>query len=98
MGNSILDGKVAIVTGAAQGIGLATAKAFADEGAAVGLLDLNREKIEIEAANIRVGNGKALAQVCDVREESSIERAMSCLLYTSPSPRDRSVSRMPSSA
>ena len=76
MGNSILDGKVAIVTGAAQGIGLATAKAFADEGAAVGLLDLNREKIEIEAANIRDGKGQALAQVCDVREESSIERAV----------------------
>jgi len=71
-----LAGKVAIVTGAAQGIGLATARAFAEEGASVGLLDLNREKIEIEAADIRGENGKALAQVCDVRDETSIDEAI----------------------
>jgi len=76
MGDTILAGKVAIVTGAAQGIGLATAKAFAAEGAAVGLLDLNREKIDVEAAGIRGSGGQALAQVCDVREEASVDRAI----------------------
>ena len=76
MKGSLLAGKVAIVTGAAQGIGLATAKAFADEGAAVGLFDLNREKIEAAAAGIIGKNGKALAQVCDVRDEASVEGAI----------------------
>ena len=76
MDDSILAGKVAIVTGAAQGIGLATAKAFADEGAAVGLLDLNVEKIEVEAVSIKKNGGQALAQVCDVREEASVDRAI----------------------
>ena len=76
MGDSILAGKVAIVTGAAQGIGLATAKAFADEGAAVGLLDLNKDKVEFEAAKIRDAKGRALAQVCDVREEASVDGAI----------------------
>ena len=77
MNSAVLAGKVAIVTGAAQGIGLATAKAFANEGAAVGLLDLHREKIEDEAAIINSDNGKAIAQFCDVRDEASIDEAIS---------------------
>lgn len=47
-----LKGKVAIVTGAAQGIGLATAKVFAQEGAQVVMTDFNAEAGQIEAAKL----------------------------------------------
>ena len=50
-----MDGKVAVVTGAAQGIGAAIAKRLADDGAKVVLLDMNAEKLEV-AANA-AGNG-----------------------------------------
>lgn len=47
-----LDGKIAVVTGAASGIGLETAKLFAEKGAVVCLCDLNGEKAAEEAKNI----------------------------------------------
>lgn len=47
-----LKGKVAIVTGAAQGIDLATAKVFAQEGAQVVMTDFNAEAGQIEAAKL----------------------------------------------
>jgi meso-butanediol dehydrogenase/(S,S)-butanediol dehydrogenase/diacetyl reductase len=66
--------KVAIVTGAASGIGLETAKRFGSEGARVVIADLNREK-GVEAANqVRAaGAPDVWASACDVSVEGQVE-------------------------
>ncbi|MDP6255628.1 MAG: SDR family oxidoreductase [Alphaproteobacteria bacterium] len=79
MSNDVLRGKVALVTGAAQGIGLASAQAFASEGAAVGLLDINLEAVEGKAAAIQATGGRAMARHCDVRDEASVQDAVAAV-------------------
>src|SRR6478752_5389327 len=65
-----LDGKVAIVTGAGSGIGEATARLLAREGASVVVADLNREQAERVAADL----DRAIAVEVDVSDEESIVR------------------------
>ena len=72
--NGKLDGKVAIITGSASGIGAATASAFAREGARVVVADVNLEAAERHAATINAGLGEAIALHVDLAEESSIAR------------------------
>jgi NAD(P)-dependent dehydrogenase (short-subunit alcohol dehydrogenase family) len=64
-----LDGKVAIVTGAARGIGLGYAQRLAREGAMVALADLDHDLAEEEAASITEAGGKALGVPVDVSDE-----------------------------
>ena len=66
-----LAGKVAIVTGAGRGIGEATARAFAREGASVVVAELDPTTGAAVAAAL---GGPALALPCDVTEEASVER------------------------
>jgi 2-hydroxycyclohexanecarboxyl-CoA dehydrogenase len=61
-----LNGKVAIVTGAAQGIGRAIASRLADEGARVALADIQLESTERAAEEIRAGGASAIAVALDV--------------------------------
>lgn len=63
-------GKVAIVTGAASGMGRATAHLFADEGARVVVADIGQDRVDAVAAEIAVVHGpdSVLGVVCDVAE------------------------------
>jgi NAD(P)-dependent dehydrogenase (short-subunit alcohol dehydrogenase family) len=71
----MLDGKVALITGAGQGIGRATALAFAREGAALALLDREPGAVEALAAEI-AGGGQALAVGADIAEPAQVEEAV----------------------
>ena len=70
-----LAGKVAAVTGAARGIGLATAHALAAEGALVAMLDLDGRRASHEATQLPT----ASAHQCDVRDAGSVDRAMAAV-------------------
>ncbi len=71
-----LQGKNAIITGGAQGIGRATAIAFAEEGANVALLDLNGPGAEKTAAECAAFGVKTATITCDVTRESEVESAI----------------------
>ena len=68
-----LRGRVALVTGAASGIGAATARAFSDAGAAVVLADLNAGAGKQIAEEICAQEGKAIFVSCDMRSEADIK-------------------------
>jgi 2-keto-3-deoxy-L-fuconate dehydrogenase len=73
-----LAGKTAIVTGAANGIGLAIATAFSEAGARVHIVDLNGEAAAAAAAGLT----NAEAHVCNVAEQADVDRVFAALLAT----------------
>jgi 3-oxoacyl-[acyl-carrier protein] reductase len=66
-------GRVAIVTGAAQGIGAATARRLAQEGATVAVLDRNADGADATAEAIVATGGRAFGRACDVSSADSVE-------------------------
>lgn len=71
--------RVAVVTGAARGIGAAIAVRLAEDGCAVALLDMEQAAAEAVADGIRAGGGRALAVRTDVGDEASCEAAVAAV-------------------
>jgi len=70
--NLSFENKVALVTGAASGMGLATARAFADAGAAVLLADFREDAVKAEAQKLVIAGHKAIAVRCDVSDDAQV--------------------------
>jgi NAD(P)-dependent dehydrogenase (short-subunit alcohol dehydrogenase family) len=64
--------QVALVTGASSGLGLATARAFAQAGAAVALADINEPALRAPTSELTAGGHQALAVSCDVSDEDQV--------------------------
>ncbi|MBN2031794.1 MAG: SDR family oxidoreductase [Deltaproteobacteria bacterium] len=69
-----LEGRAAIVTGAARGIGKAVSLAFVREGAGVALIDLEKKRLDSLQSEIRKKGGKALAVACDISKASEVKQ------------------------
>src|SRR6266704_2860818 len=71
--NLSFENKVVLVTGAASGLGLATAKAFAESGASVVLADWNEKEAQSAAQELANKGHKTLAVGCDVSNDAHVE-------------------------
>jgi NAD(P)-dependent dehydrogenase (short-subunit alcohol dehydrogenase family) len=72
MTERVFEGRVALVTGAASGIGLATARAFAVEGATVILVDLAAESLATRVADLNATGASASAEVIDITDTTAV--------------------------
>jgi NAD(P)-dependent dehydrogenase (short-subunit alcohol dehydrogenase family) len=77
-----LEGKTAIVTGSGTGIGEATARRLAGEGARIVAADINFAAVERVAAEIRAAGGEAVARHFDLHDEASIVALVEATLAT----------------
>lgn len=75
-----LEGKIAIVTGAASGIGKAIAQRYAREGARVAIADLDLEAAKAAAAEIEAAGGKASGVAMDVTSEDAVNAGVSAVV------------------
>src|SRR5436190_10384685 len=71
-----LEGKIALITGAASGIGRAQALLFAREGAAVVVADLNADGAKQVVSEIEAAGGTGLAVMMDVSDSDSVQAAV----------------------
>jgi NAD(P)-dependent dehydrogenase (short-subunit alcohol dehydrogenase family) len=74
--NISFDNKVAFITGAGSGLGLATARAFAASGAAVVLADRNEATVQSAAAALNAQGHRALGVRCDVADDAQVAAAV----------------------
>lgn len=79
-----LAGKVAVVTGAASGIGRAIAQRFAQEGAAIHLVDIDEQAANAVAQQIGKNGGRAATNPCDVSDQASVRKLFEELTRETP--------------
>ena len=91
-----VSGKVAVVTGGSRGIGEMIAEGLVLNGVKVYISARKAEACDATAKRLSE-HGECISIPTDLSTEAGVE-ALTCLLYTSPSPRDATLSRMPSSA
>ena len=75
-----LDGKIALITGAGQGVGRGIALAMANEGAAVAVVGRTESKVERTCAEIRDRGGRAEPIACDVKDAAALERCVATVV------------------
>src|SRR4029078_2931168 len=75
-------GQVALVTGGSSGMGLATARAFAEAGAAVVLADVNETTLHAAAGELNAAGHRVLGVPCDVSDEDSVAAMVSAAVAT----------------
>ena len=80
MSSGPVDGKVAVVTGGASGIGLAIATRLAADGAAVAVLDLNGDAADAAATSIKEDGGEAIGVAVDVTDRPGVEAAVAAVV------------------
>src|SRR6266702_8187057 len=78
----IMEGKVVLVTGAASGLGVETAKAFAEAGAVVAMADWNEEAVRAAAEKLATDGYKTLAIKCDVSDDKQVEEMVNKTVAT----------------
>ncbi len=79
-----LENKVAVITGAASGIGLAIAQRFSREGAFVHLLDLQGDAAETETEAIRQSGNQAAAHPCDMTQQQQVVEVLAAIQQLHP--------------
>ncbi|NJX14383.1 SDR family NAD(P)-dependent oxidoreductase [Tamlana crocina] len=79
---SRLKDKVAIITGAADGIGLAISEAFVQEGARVLMADINDEKCQKEAERLANGNNTVIYMHCDIGNTKAVQTLVETCINT----------------
>jgi NAD(P)-dependent dehydrogenase (short-subunit alcohol dehydrogenase family) len=77
-----LEGRTAVVTGAASGIGLAIVEAFIVEGLRVVMADLNADPLEAHASRLTENGATVRAVVADVRDPDAVDRVASAAIET----------------
>jgi 3-oxoacyl-[acyl-carrier protein] reductase len=76
MGRDLLKGRVAVVTGASQGIGEGIAREYADEGATVALVARNADNLDRIEAEIKAGGGEARAYPLDITDHERYRKVI----------------------
>ena len=77
-----LEGKVAVITGGASGMGMVASKLFASEGARVVLTDVNDEAAEATASAITDAGGEAISLHADISKEADAEAMVDAAVDT----------------